>query len=73
MVQKNLKNYFKLKSILITGISGFVGMNLKKYINSKLQIIPFNRTYDFNVDIVVHLAGKAHDLKKVTNYTLWKK
>lgn len=56
-----------MKSILITGISGFVGTYLKKYINSKLQIIPFNRTYDFNVDIIVHLAGKAHDLKNVTN------
>jgi nucleoside-diphosphate-sugar epimerase len=56
-----------LKSILITGCSGFVGTYLKKHINTKLQIIPFNRTYNFNVDIIVHLAGKAHDLKNVTD------
>lgn len=56
-----------MKSILITGSSGFVGRYLKKYINTKLQIIPFNRTYNFNVDIIVHLAGKAHDLKNVND------
>lgn len=56
-----------MKSILITGCSGFVGTYLKKYINTKLQIIPFNRTYNFNVNIIVHLAGKAHDLKNVTD------
>lgn len=58
-----------MKSILITGSSGFVGKYLGKYINTKLQIIPFNRTYNFNVDIIVHLAGKAHDLKNITDPT----
>ena len=56
-----------MKSLLITGSSGFVGTYLKKYSNSKHQVIPFNRTYDFNVDTIVHLAGKAHDLKNVTD------
>jgi len=56
-----------LKSILITGSSGFVGTYLKKYINRKFQIIPYNRTHNFNADIIVHLAGKAHDLKSVTD------
>jgi nucleoside-diphosphate-sugar epimerase len=56
-----------LKSVLITGSSGFVGTYLMKYINRKLQIIPFNRTYNFNADIIIHLAGKAHDLKNVTD------
>lgn len=55
-----------MKSILITGSSGFVGTYLNKYFNTKLHIIPFNRTYDFNSEIIVHLAGKAHDLKNVT-------
>ena len=56
-----------MKSILITGGSGFVGTYLKKYINARLHIIPFNRTYNFSVDIIVHLAGKAHDLKNVSD------
>lgn len=56
-----------MKSILITGSSGFVGTYLKKYINRKFQIIPYNRTHNFNADIIVHLAGKAHDLKSVTD------
>lgn len=63
----NLKNFFNLKSILITGISGFVGKYLTKYFNNDFEIIPFNRTFDFDVDIIVHLAGKAHDIKNVND------
>ena len=56
-----------MKSILITGSTGFVGKNLLNYLNGKFQIVCFNRTFDFNADIIVHLAGKAHDLKNVSN------
>lgn len=56
-----------MKSILITGSTGFVGKNLLNYLNGKFQIVSFNRTFDFNADIIVHLAGKAHDLKNVSN------
>jgi nucleoside-diphosphate-sugar epimerase len=55
--------------ILITGSTGFVGVNLVKYLNRhghscisldlrKSQEMPLQ-----NFDIVLHLAGKAHDLK----------
>lgn len=68
-----------MKNILITGASGFVGKNLVKYL-SEFNTMPFSRTngLDYNliteeylnknkVDTIIHLAGKAHDLKKITN------
>jgi len=70
-----------LNSILITGSNGFVGSNLTKYlIDLDFRIIPLNRnSKKFNwgnifdegipneVDSIIHLAGKAHDLKGVSN------
>lgn len=56
-----------MKSILITGNTGFVGKNLINYLNNKLVLIPFNRNFEFNADIIIHLAGKAHDVKSVSN------
>jgi nucleoside-diphosphate-sugar epimerase len=62
-----------MKNILITGISGFVGSNVKHYLssNSVFFITAFNRnnpSLDLTQnDIVVHLAGKAHDLKNTSN------
>lgn len=62
--------------VLITGLSGFVGENLSKYLSQKqIEIIGLNREqltqvkelHITNVDCVVHLAGKAHDLKKSLN------
>jgi nucleoside-diphosphate-sugar epimerase len=52
--------------LLLTGASGFVGKNLCAYLGEKHQIVRFNRAQEFNVkeDCVVHLAGKAHDLRK---------
>lgn len=68
-----------MKSILITGIHGFVGANLvnalkKNYTIYGLDIVkPFKEgvmeTFSWadeglpDVDIVIHLAGKAHDTK----------
>jgi len=59
--------------IIITGASGFVGLNLNKYLNKIHQIdtlsVRYHKGQYFNIicDAVIHLAGKAHDLKKVSN------
>jgi nucleoside-diphosphate-sugar epimerase len=59
--------------ISITGSSGFVGANLKEYLNNFYQIQPMrvrylaNQNFDIQSDVLIHLAGKAHDLKKVSN------
>lgn len=57
--------------VLITGITGFVGLNLKQYLEEKLIEVEgiFMRNYSWNystseADVIIHLAGKAHDLKK---------
>jgi len=74
-----------MKKTLITGSTGFVGVNLKKYlqINSDSELIFVNRknisgvenSYayddflesDISANYYIHLAGKAHDLKKSAN------
>jgi len=52
-------------SIFITGSSGFVGANLKEYLGTSYFISEFNRENDLDIhsNVVIHLAGKAHDLK----------
>jgi nucleoside-diphosphate-sugar epimerase len=74
-----------MNKVYITGTSGFVGRNLVGYIKNKYIIDSYNRqTSIINLEhcyAVIHLAGKAHDLKKVanpdeyyeTNYELTKK
>jgi nucleoside-diphosphate-sugar epimerase len=59
--------------IIITGASGFVGINLHDYLkypydvkNLSVRYQP-NQQFDLNLDAVIHLAGKVHDLKKVAN------
>lgn len=56
-------------SIFITGASGFVGMNLMRHLKNIYPIIKFQRDSPIliNQDIVIHLAGKAHDLKNTSN------
>lgn len=63
-----------MNNFIITGTTGFVGVNLVPYLN-KLGIItqPVGRLdllgeIKFsNTDSIIHLAGKAHDLKKTSN------
>jgi nucleoside-diphosphate-sugar epimerase len=52
--------------ICVTGSSGFVGKNLIDNFGDKYVIIRHNRNDVINIDVncFVHLAGKAHDLKK---------
>jgi len=54
-----------MSSIFITGTSGFVGSNLKGFLDASYIISEFNREKElnFNANAVIHLAGKAHDLK----------
>jgi nucleoside-diphosphate-sugar epimerase len=58
-----------MKSIFLTGSSGFVGTNLINYFISSYEITRFKKDHPIfiNEDIVIHLAGKAHDLKKISN------
>ncbi|MHA8057436.1 NAD-dependent epimerase/dehydratase family protein [Aquirufa nivalisilvae] len=53
--------------IFITGASGFVGKNVMGRLALTHEFHVFDRE-NFNVesDVVLHLAGKAHDLKKVS-------
>ena len=68
--------------ILITGACGFVGTNLRKYLEGRghqcVTLDVRNADYDWtelakipfeSCDAIVHLAGKAHDLKKVASET----
>lgn len=72
--------------IAITGYSGFVGRNLSTYLKKDCECLLLNRNEleqpgFSNVKFIIHLAGKAHDLKKVSdpqeyyqvNYELTKK
>lgn len=58
-----------MKSIFITGSSGFVGKNIIKYFNSRFEIYRFSKNEEINInqDVVLHFAGKAHDLKNTSN------
>jgi nucleoside-diphosphate-sugar epimerase len=58
-----------MNSIFITGSSGFVGLNLIEYLRSFFIFINYQREapIEINQDIVIHLAGKAHDIKKISN------
>lgn len=51
-----------MSSIFITGTSGFVGSNLKGFLDAFYNISEFNREKEliFNANAVTHLAGKAH-------------
>ena len=54
-----------LKNIFITGSTGFVGINCVSYFKNDFLFNTYNRNQKdifINDDIVLHFAGKAHDL-----------
>lgn len=60
--------------LLITGASGFIGKSLTNYFNLKNYTqnslsIRYKENQDINLDsdVVIHLAGKAHDVKRYKN------
>jgi nucleoside-diphosphate-sugar epimerase len=59
--------------VIITGASGFVGTNLQDYLKTNFEIqnlslrFKSNQQFEIKTDAIIHLAGKAHDLKKVAN------
>lgn len=73
-----------MNTVLITGITGFVGTNLKAYLAEDFEIKGVSRSakkehyisYENltlnqlnQAESLVHLAGKAHDLKKTSEDT----
>ena len=59
-----------LKTIFITGSSGFVGKNTIKYFNSNFIFYNFkkNEKIEITQDIVLHFAGIAHDTNNSSNF-----
>jgi nucleoside-diphosphate-sugar epimerase len=56
-------------TIFLTGANGFVGKSLKKYLSNLYYFSEFSREEQIEIkeDIVLHFAGKAHDIKKTSN------
>lgn len=61
-----------MRKITITGQSGFVGQNLSNYLLNhqfeikSLSLRDLNWKDNFEGDVVIHLAGKAHDTKNTS-------
>ncbi len=62
-----MTNY--LNSVFITGSNGFIGKHLIKCFPINVSFIKYNKRSPIKIqgNVVVHLAGKAHDLKKNSN------
>jgi nucleoside-diphosphate-sugar epimerase len=56
-------------TILISGINGFVGKNLRNFLCEKYQVKPFSKDFEQSIDsnFFIHLAGKAHVLNENSN------
>ena len=58
-----------MSMIFLTGSSGFVGTSVLNYFGTE-NTLQYKRGDNFKIDlalVVIHLAGKAHDLKKTSN------
>lgn len=57
-----------MQKIFITGASGFVGTNLRNQLAEAFEFLSYTRGEQPKIqeDIVIHLAGKAHDTKNVS-------
>ncbi len=57
-----------MNSIILSGATGFVGANLIKCFTGEYKIIRYRKDLPLviNQAIVIHLAGKAHDLKNTS-------
>lgn len=62
-----------MKKVFLTGANGFVGKNLTLFLqkNTAISISTYDKNLGHldmkNLDVVIHLAGKAHDLKNTAN------
>jgi nucleoside-diphosphate-sugar epimerase len=58
-----------MPSLFITGVSGFVGSNLINFFSSIYEIVSYEKgaLVQVDQDVVIHLAGKAHDVKNVSS------
>ena len=58
-----------MKTIFLTGSTGFVGTNLRLYLSNEFQFTQYVRgdLPDIKEAFVIHLAGKAHDTSNVSN------
>ena len=63
-------------SVAITGASGFVGQNLLKYFEyhqisfhkiKRQSLSEFGFSLNNGINVIIHLSGKAHDLKKISS------
>ena len=56
-------------NLYLTGASGFVGSNLIGFLNDSFTIKQHekNNSIVINESAIIHLAGKSHDLKNVSN------
>ena len=61
---------FDFSSIYITGSTGFIGKNIVSFFKNKIRFKFFKRNSKIEIseDVVLHLAGKAHDLRSNFNY-----
>jgi len=65
-----------MRKTAISGSSGFVGTNLQDYLKNYSELKPLsvrfipNQKIEIDKDVIIHLAGKAHDLKKVSKQSL---
>lgn len=58
-----------MNNLFLTGSSGFVGKNLIRFLENEISINKFEKNSPIVIaeQIVIHLAGKAHDLRKTFN------